>query len=107
MVALIVGYPALRLRGHYLAMATLAIGLIASNVGGLADLVRDGRTGYLVPDGDATALAAKLLPLLGDPELRATLGAHGVATAEAYSWAAVAEQVDDLYERLSAEYAPA
>jgi D-inositol-3-phosphate glycosyltransferase len=91
------------------ALEAMACGtpVIASNVGGLADLVRDGRTGYLVPDGDAAALAAKLLPLLGDPGLRATLGAHGVATAEAYSWAAVAEQIDSLYERVIAEGAEA
>jgi D-inositol-3-phosphate glycosyltransferase len=84
------------------ALEAMACGtpVIASNVGGLADLVRDGRTGFLVPDGDPHALAAKLLPLLDDPELRARLGAHGVATAEAYSWATVAEKIDDLYAEL-------
>lgn len=82
------------------ALEAMACGtpVIASKVGGLVDLVRDGRTGYLVPDGDPEALAAKLLPLLDDPSLRATLGAHGIATAEAYSWASVAGQIEDLYE---------
>jgi branched-chain amino acid transport system permease protein len=43
--AIIVGYPTLRLRGHYLAMATLAIGLIAYEVAVQWDAVTHGYTG--------------------------------------------------------------
>src|SRR5690242_9941916 len=43
--ALIVGYPTLRLRGHYLAMATLAIGLIAYEVAVQWQSVTNGYTG--------------------------------------------------------------
>jgi branched-chain amino acid transport system permease protein len=43
--ALIVGYPTLRLRGHYLAMATLAIGLIAYEIAVQWDSVTQGYTG--------------------------------------------------------------
>jgi D-inositol-3-phosphate glycosyltransferase len=82
------------------ALEAMACGapVIASKVGGLADLVRDGQTGYLVPDGDPEALAARLLPLLDDPSLRRTLGEHGIATAEAYSWASVAGQIELPYD---------
>ncbi len=86
------------------ALEAMACGtpVIASNVGGLTSLVKDGRTGYLVPDGDPEAMAARLIPLLDDPELRTTLGAHGVATAEAYSWPSIAEGIEALYDQLLA-----
>jgi D-inositol-3-phosphate glycosyltransferase len=84
------------------ALEAMACGtpVIASKVGGLATLVRDGRTGFLVPDGDPAALADKLLPLLEDPALRRALGLHGIATAEAFAWSAVTERVERLYERV-------
>jgi len=84
------------------ALEAMACGapVIASDVGGLSTLVRDGRTGFLVPDNDPQALADKLAPLLALPEIRDTLGEHGVATAEAYGWPVIAERVEQLYERL-------
>ncbi len=84
------------------ALEAMASGtpVIASDVGGLSTLVRDGRTGFLVPDGDVEALAAKLLPVLALPEIHDTLGEHGVATAEGYGWPVIAERIDALYERL-------
>lgn len=84
------------------ALEAMACGtpVIASDVGGLSTLVRDGRTGFLVPDRDPQALADKLTPLLRDPAMRQALGDHGVATAEAYSWPAIAERIEAQYERL-------
>lgn len=84
------------------ALEAMACGapVIASDVGGLSTLVRDGRTGFLVPDGDPQALADRLLPLLRDAVLRSELGRHGIATAEAYSWPVIAERIDALYDRL-------
>jgi len=84
------------------ALEAMACGtpVIASDVGGLSTLIRDGRTGFLVPDNDPQALADKLAPLLALPEIRDTLGEHGVATAEAYGWPVIAEQVEALYERV-------
>ena len=83
------------------ALEAMACGVpvIASDVGGLSSLVRDGRTGFLVPDGDPAALAGKLLPILRDPELRSALGCRGVATAEAYAWPVIAKRIDTLYDR--------
>lgn len=88
------------------ALEAMACGtpVIASNVGGLASLVRDGRTGFLVPDGDPVALADKLMPLLADPALRSALGCHGIATAEGYGWPAIAERIDAMYEHVIAEW---
>ena len=59
---------------------------LASNSPGLRDSVRDGVTGYLVPHGDAPALAARLLELAGAPALVARLGQAARAHACAWSW---------------------
>jgi len=48
--------------------------VIATAVGGIPELIRDGETGWLVPPGDATAIAARLPKLLAD---RAQLAATG------------------------------
>lgn len=71
--------------------------VVASAVGGLADAVRDERTGLLVPPGDAVALAAALERLLREPLLRQRLGGAGPARiAEGF----LAEQMVAAYERL-------
>jgi glycosyltransferase involved in cell wall biosynthesis len=66
-------------------LEAMAAGLpvVASAVGGVPELVRDGETGRLVPPGDAGALAAALAELAADPLERARLGAAGRARAEA------------------------
>jgi glycosyltransferase involved in cell wall biosynthesis len=43
--------------------------VVATAVGGLPDLVEDGRTGFLVPDDDAECLARRIRELAGDPDL--------------------------------------
>lgn len=55
--------------------------VIASDVGGLPELVRDGETGLLVPPGDPIALAGAIRRLGADPVLRARLAAAGHAFA--------------------------
>lgn len=57
--------------------------IVASDVGGLKELVRDGETGVLVPPGDPVALAEALRPLLANRELRRRLGRAGRARAKA------------------------
>jgi len=63
----------------------MAAGLpvVASDVGGLHELVRNGETGVLVPPGDPAALADALRPLLVDRELRRRLGSAGRERAKA------------------------
>jgi glycosyltransferase involved in cell wall biosynthesis len=51
--------------------------VLASRVGGVPELVRDGETGGLFPAGDADALRGLLSGLLDDPERRRRLGAAG------------------------------
>jgi D-inositol-3-phosphate glycosyltransferase len=84
------------------ALEAMACGtpVIASDVGGLSTLVRDGRTGYLVPYGDPELLAARLRPILDDLELREALGRQGVAVAEGYGWPSIAGRIERVYEAL-------
>ena len=62
--------------------------------------VKDGVTGYLVPEGDPVALAERLGLLLHDPETRARLGQHAVRWATDHRWPCVAEAVCRLYSEL-------
>lgn len=51
--------------------------VVASDVGGISDIVADGKTGLLVPPGDPAAIATALTTLLGDPGRGSALGAAG------------------------------
>lgn len=56
--------------------------VIASPVGGIPQVVRDGENGLLVPAGDVAGLAHALAAVLGDPALAARFGAAGRAAIE-------------------------
>jgi glycosyltransferase involved in cell wall biosynthesis len=51
--------------------------VIASNEGGIPDIVTDGQTGYIVPKNDPAALTEKLVALIMDPVLRRQMGEAG------------------------------
>jgi D-inositol-3-phosphate glycosyltransferase len=82
------------------ALEAMACGtpVIASDVGGLAYLVRNGRTGYRVPARDPEALAAKILRLLTDEGLRRRIGQRAECWAETYAWPNIADQILLLYD---------
>jgi glycosyltransferase involved in cell wall biosynthesis len=63
----------------------MAAGLpvLATRVGGLAELVEDGQTGFLAPARDDVTLADRLLQLAADPDLRQQFGQHGKERAQA------------------------
>ena len=77
------------------ALEAMACGspVIASSVGGLTTTVRDGVTGFLVPDGDAAAFAGAIARLLADGDLRWRLGREAVRWASRYRWPCVAEAI--------------
>jgi glycosyltransferase involved in cell wall biosynthesis len=55
--------------------------VVATAVGGIPEQVEDGLNGFLVPPGDAPALAERLIRLLSDHELRARMGIQAVEVA--------------------------
>jgi glycosyltransferase involved in cell wall biosynthesis len=74
---------------------------VATGVGGIPDVVRDGVDGYLVGVGQPAALAARLAELAGDPERRARMGAEGRARVmERYSVDRLVDDIDRLYRSL-------
>ncbi len=84
------------------ALEAMACGtpVIASRVGGLTTTVRDGVTGFLVPEGDVAALAERIEHLLADPDLRWRIGREGVAWAVQHRWPCVAEAICREYAAL-------
>ncbi len=84
------------------ALEAMACGtpVIASRVGGLTFTVRDGETGFLVPERDPKALAEKLELVLTDECLRRRLGHRAVQVARGYSWSLVTDGIEDLYAEL-------
>jgi glycosyltransferase involved in cell wall biosynthesis len=72
--------------------------VIASDVGGLPEIVAAGETGLIVPPGDASALAAAIVELAGDSARAAALGAAGRARALAeFSQERCTERIEQLY----------
>jgi glycosyltransferase involved in cell wall biosynthesis len=73
--------------------------VIATPVGGVRDLVRDGENGLLVPPGDVAALAAALRRVEGDRALASRLGAAARLTAEGFAWDTTRARLEPLLER--------
>ena len=85
------------------ALEAMACGtpVIASRVGGLTTTVRDGVTGFLVPEGDVPALAERMEHLLADADLRWRIGREGVMWAAQHRWPCVAEAICREYAALA------
>jgi hypothetical protein len=81
--------------------------VVATSVGGLPEVVEDGRTGLLVPPGDHRALADAIACLLEDPAARDDMGSAGRRKLEReWSPQVVAEQTLHVYEKALSEQAP-
>jgi hypothetical protein len=65
------------------SLEATAVGLpiVATRMGGLPDIVEDGRNGYLVPPGDGRALGEALLRVIHDPSRRAAFASEARARA--------------------------
>src|SRR5205085_1880701 len=77
--------------------------VVASRVGGVPEIVRDGETGFLVPPGDVAALRERLDQLLRDRDLAARMGAQARRDVlDRFTWASVADRCADAYVEASA-----
>ncbi len=82
------------------AMA-LAKPVIATNVGGVTDLIEDGVSGLLVPSGDAVSLADKIAQLMTNPKLGEQFGQAGRKKIETcFSVDVIANKYVDFYTNL-------
>jgi glycosyltransferase involved in cell wall biosynthesis len=75
--------------------------VVATTAGGLPDKVRPGVTGWLVPPGDASALAAAISGAMGEPARLPAMGIAGRALVEQeFSWEAAGAATLRLYDEL-------
>jgi len=84
------------------ALEAMAMGrpVIASEVGGLAELVVDGVNGLHVESRDPEGLAKAINELLSDDAYRSRLGQGAIESAKKYDWKNIADQVTGLYNDL-------
>jgi glycosyltransferase involved in cell wall biosynthesis len=76
--------------------------VIASAAGGIVDIVEDGRNGFLVPPGDAAALAGAIGRMMEDPARARALGLQGRDDAATrFSWDAIADRLAEIYRSVA------
>ena len=75
--------------------------VVGYKIPGLIDSVKDGETGFLVPDGDRAALAKTVLRVLMDKELRVEMSRKAKLFASNYSWESSAEKFSTLISELA------
>src|SRR4029077_9079580 len=74
---------------------------VATRVGGIPEVMEDGRSGLLVPFGNAAALAAAVESLIQEPGRRKTLGAAAQERAnKLFSAKAIVPRYEALYEKV-------
>jgi glycosyltransferase involved in cell wall biosynthesis/uncharacterized membrane protein YbhN (UPF0104 family) len=74
--------------------------VVASRVGGIVDVIRDGETGLLVPEKNPQAISDAVLRLLDDPALARRLGEQGYDHAtQFFAWNRITDQLEALYQR--------
>ena len=76
--------------------------LVASDLPAIAEVIRDGENGLLVPPGDVSALAQALRRLRDDPHLGERLARQAAEDVKAYAWTARARKILDLIGQAAA-----
>ena len=74
--------------------------IVASNVGGIPDLVKNGYNGFLVKPGDVNGLSFAIKRLVDDKKMREEMGEKGRVMAENYSVEKMIEKINALYSSL-------
>jgi glycosyltransferase involved in cell wall biosynthesis len=86
----------------FLEAQAMGVPVVSFRSGGIEEAVADGSTGILVPPGDDAALAAGLLRLLNDEELRSRMGMAGRERVQSrFDLARANEALECLYDRVS------
>ena len=79
--------------------------VVASAVGGILEVVEDGRTGLLVPPARPDELAAAITRVLQDPAMAKAMGRAGRERVERhFAWSSVAERTERVYADAAAEF---
>jgi alpha-maltose-1-phosphate synthase len=92
----------------FAAFDAMAMGIptVVADGCGTAEIITDGKDGFVVPTGDAEALAQRLAALLRQPDLRERIGRAGAETARLHlQWTAVAARIRAILEDVVRESA--
>jgi phosphatidylinositol alpha-1,6-mannosyltransferase len=82
----------------YLEAGAYGLPVVATDSGGVSDAVKDGETGFLVPEGDVEAVSEAIVRLLRDPDLAARMGKANRLWAETLTWERCAQEYIQVYE---------
>lgn len=74
--------------------------VVASDVPGLCDSVRDGETGFLVPFGDHVSMADRVGRILSNPDLASRMRERCLSWASEHTWDRVADRTEQVLERV-------
>jgi glycosyltransferase involved in cell wall biosynthesis len=97
-------YREIEMSGVLMAALKATRPMVASDIGGFAELLTDGETGFLVPPGDVVGLAQAITRLVEEPQTRARMAAGLVDLVRAIpSWDAIAAETEELYAAAIAE----
>jgi glycosyltransferase involved in cell wall biosynthesis len=79
--------------------------VIVSDVGGLPEVVEDGKTGFIIPLGQVEVVADKIIELAKNQELRHIMGKTGrEVVLKQYEWQENADRMERLYSKIISEY---
>ncbi|MCX6808456.1 MAG: glycosyltransferase family 4 protein [Candidatus Berkelbacteria bacterium] len=81
------------------ALEALAAGVpvVASNVGGIPDIIENRQEGILVSSGAPEEIAKAVIELIEHPAFAASLKRRGLAKAKAYSWKNIVKKIEEIY----------
>jgi len=83
------------------AMAS-GLPIVATKVGGLPEIIKEGDNGFLVEPKDSVEITEKVLLLLQGKELRQRIAKNNRQRAKDYAWAKVVDSVEQVYQKVVA-----
>ena len=79
----------------------LGLPVVASKVGGVTDIVKEGKNGLLIKSKNPSAIASAVLELLNHPALAAKLVREGKETIKKFDWKVVIKDIEEVYLNLA------
>jgi glycosyltransferase involved in cell wall biosynthesis len=77
------------------------LAIVASDTGGIPEIVEDDRSGSLVPPNDTASLAGAINRLLRNPEVAQRLSDEGRRRSKGFEWSSIAGEVLGIYNSLT------
>ncbi|NQE54750.1 Trehalose synthase [ANME-1 cluster archaeon GoMg3.2] len=78
------------------AMAS-GLPIVATSVGGLPEIIKEGKNGFLVEPQNPKEIAEKVSMILRDDELRERISKNNKERAKEYSWEGAVERLEEVY----------